>query len=534
MTRILAILLVAAAVIAGIVVLATGSKSGRNGLSANEYRVDLDNAFGLTTGADFRVAGVKVGSIKELNLDPKTASAIAVVGVDKPEFAALTRDTTCTIKPQSLIGEYFMDCQPGKGARLAQGGTIPIANTSGTIPPDLVMNILRLPYRQKLSIILGELGQGFAARGGDINETIRRAIPALRDTDNVLRILSDERQTLAQLTRDGDTVIGALDGNRADVARFIAEAGNTATISARRRTELAGTIRRLPRFQQLLRPTLRDLGVAARRQTPALRDLRLAAPSLTTLLNRLGPFADASVPAVRSLGQASVVGTKAVQDARGTVRTLRTVATGAQEPITNLRFILEHLNDRANAVEKNPRSPGGAGFTGLEAVLQYFYVQSQAINIFDDKGYILKLALLVNECSAYTTGSAALADPGRTKRCSAALGPGGKIDPDPKGAAPDPPTSGSTQRSGKATSTVPVASDPAASALPGLPGVTAKDAPAAAAPGAPAAPADKPGLLPEITVPGVGKVNVPGLTSPAPKDQSPATTTNLLDYLLGG
>jgi virulence factor Mce-like protein len=521
MTRILAILLGAAVVIAAIVVLTTsGSKSDRNGLSANEYRVALDNASGLTTGADFRVAGVTVGSIKKLDLDAKTASAIAVVAVDKPEFAPLTQDTTCTIKPQSLIGEYFMDCQPGKRARLKQGGTIPISNTSGTIPPDLVMNVLRLPYRQKLSIILGELGQGFAARGGDINETIRRAIPALRDTDKVLRILSDERQTLAQLTRNGDTVIGALDGNRGDVARFVAEAGNAAAISARRRNELAGTIRRLPRFQQILRPTLRDLGTAARRQTPALRDLRLAAPSLTTLLNRLGPFADASVPAVRSLGAASVVGTTAVQDARGTVKTLRTVATGAKEPLTNLRFILEHLNDRSNAVEKNPRSPGGAGFTGLEAVLQYFYVQSQAINIFDDKGYILKLNLLVNECSSYTTGSAALADPGRTKRCSAALGPGGKIEPDP----PATGTSGGSS-TGSGAPTLPGA--PSLPAVPGVPAVSGTGA-KRAAPNAGSA--DKPG----VTVPGVGTVNVPGLGPSSPKAQSPGTTSNLLDYLLGG
>ena len=248
MTRILISLLVVAAVIAGIVVYtSSGSDSSVN---ANEYRIELDNASGLTEGADLRVAGVKVGAIKKLDLDAKTARAIAVVDVSRPEFGGLRSNAFCTIKPQSLIGEYFMDCDPGTAAKLKAGGTLPIENTAGTIPPDLVMNVLRKPYRQKFSILLSELGAGFAARGGDVNETIKRAIPALRETDQVLKILSDERQTLNQLTRDADTVVSRLDGNRKNVARFVAEAGNTAQISARRRTELAATIRKLPTFQR--------------------------------------------------------------------------------------------------------------------------------------------------------------------------------------------------------------------------------------------------------------------------------------------
>ena len=528
MRRIVATLVLAVAVLAGVVVLTQGAQAS----DAMQYRVMLDNASGLTEGADLRVAGVQVGSIKRLDLEAKTARAIATVEVSRPEFGGLRADAECTIKPQSLIGEYYMDCDPGTSSRkLDNGGTVPIEQTAGTIPPDLVMNTLRKPYREKLQIVLAELGAGFAARGGDVNETIRRAVPALRETDKVLALLGEERRTLAQLTRDADTVVGRLDGNKADVARFVAEARDTAQISARRRTELAGTIRRLPAFQRVLRPTLRDLGVAARRQTPALRDLRAAAPSLTTLLNRLGPFADAAVPAVRALGRASTTGTTAVKDARGTVKTLREVAGAAKQPITNLRFVLEHLDDRSNAVEKNALSPGGAGFTGLEAILQYFFVQSQAINLFDDRGYVLKVNALVNECSNYTNGSTALADPERTKRCSSALGPGGKIEPTP--------TLGSARAATRAdTVDVPERSataDPESAATPGAPGASPAVPTAPQGPGA--APAS-PGLLPEIDLPGVGKVTVPGLTGAGtPRNPSSAPTpdasADLLDYLLG-
>ena len=89
----------------------------------------------------------------------------------------------------------------------------------------------------------------------------------------------------------------------------------------------------------------------------------------------------------------------------------------------NLRFVLEHLNDRDNAVERNPLSPEGKGFTGLEAFLQYLFAQSQAINIYDSKSYLLKLNLLVNGCSQYTNATSARANPERTKKCNAWLGP---------------------------------------------------------------------------------------------------------------
>ena len=526
MTRVLVTLLFAAAAIAGLVVLTWSGDEDSGGL---QYRVELDNASGLTQGADLRAAGVKVGSIRKLDLEARTARAIATVDVARPEFGGLRSDATCEIKPQSLIGEYYMDCDPGTASRkLPDGGTVPIERTMGTVSPDLVMNVLRKPYRQKLQVVLSELGAGFAARGGDVNETIRRAIPALRETDEVLRLLSEERRTIAQLTRDADTVVGRLDDNKSDVARFVSAARDTAEISADRRDELAGTIRRLPSFQRVLRPTLRDLGVAARRQTPALSDLRAAAPSLTTLLNRLGPFADAALPAVRGLGRASATGTPAVKDARGTVRTLRSVAATAKEPLTNLRFVLEHLDDRKNAVEKNPLSPGGAGFTGLEAILQYFFTQSQATNLFDDRGYILKLNALVNECSNYTNGSTALKEPERTKRCSAALGPGGKFEPTPStasaSAAKGQPAADAPRT--PPTPATPDAGSPAPPVSPGRPGAPQPQ-------GKPSLPVPlDPGTLPELELPGVGKVRVPDLGGSG-SSRAPGASADLLDYLLG-
>jgi hypothetical protein len=103
--------------------------------------------------------------------------------------------------------------------------------------------------------------------------------------------------------------------------------------------------------------------------------------------------------------------------------------------------VLEHLNDRKNAVEKDPRSPGGQGYTGFEAVLQWIFDQSQAINIYDKNGYILKVNLFHSKCSDYqnpkTLKEHMAKDPSFYKDCAAILGPN-----QPSITTPDPTATG--------------------------------------------------------------------------------------------
>ncbi|HWC27883.1 MAG TPA: MlaD family protein, partial [Solirubrobacteraceae bacterium] len=415
--RLLAIGLVLA--LAGTAALAMSSAGAAD---EQRYTVVLDNAFGLTEGSDLRSAGVTIGKVERLGVQRSTARALATIVVTRPSFAGLREDVFCEVEPQSLIGEYFLDCDPGTKPGPAPR-TIPVEQTGGTVPPDLVLDILRRPARERFGLILTELGVGFAARGEDVQTTLRRAVPALRETDEVLRILDANRQTLRRLTRDADVVLARLARNRGDVGRFVREAADTTQASASRADALRATVDRLPRFLRELRPALAELGTTARVQTPALRDLRGAAPDLTELLRRLGPFAASARPAVRGLGDASDAGIPAVREARSTVGRLRALGTASTEPMRNLRFVLEDVDDRDRAVEPNRLSPTGSGFTGLEALLQYFFVQSQAINVYDSKGHILKLGLLLNECTQYTNAETAAKEPERTARCRQWLGP---------------------------------------------------------------------------------------------------------------
>jgi ABC-type transporter Mla subunit MlaD len=513
----LAVVLIALAAAAALAAKSAGADDEQR------YTVVLDNAFGLTEGSDLRSAGVVVGSVKTLDVQRKTARALASIAVTRPDFAGFRKDVRCEVKPQSLIGEYYLDCDPGRSTDPAPK-TIPVEQTAGTIPPDLVLDILRRPARERFGLILSELGMGVAARGEDLQTTIRRGVPALRETDRVLKILADNRTTLQALTRDADRVLAGLASNRRNVARFVKEAGDTTTASAQRKNELAATVHRLPGFLHELTPTLRELGIAATGLTPALADLRLASPGLTTLLKRLGPFADSARPAVRGLGKASKTGSVAVRAARSTVKQLRNLGSVSTEPLRNLRFVLEDVDDRDRAVEPNRLSPTGKGFTGLEALMQYFFTQSQALNIYDSKSYILKLSLLVNQCSQYTNAATARANPERTKACNQWLGPnqvgvtGGTV----------------ARTSERSSSSAPSKRDSGAAPLaPGAPQAEpGAAAPPPPPPPPPASPLPDPRELLDDLLPGVTD-KLPGLGSKRSAQRTRASERSLLDYLLG-
>ena len=224
MRRVAAI--VALMAVAGVFVALTAGAGGTTSGPA-DYKIEFDNAFGLVDGADVKVAGVHGGKISSLEVDKRTKKALVGVKLEGGAFTGFRTDVFCEARPQSLIGEYFIDCQPGKGAELPRGSKVPVRQTASTIPPDLVNNILRLPYRERLRIILSELGTGVAGREQDLNDAIRRAVPALRQTDRLLAVLARESNTIRDLTANADRVIGALANNRRDVGRFVVEARDT-------------------------------------------------------------------------------------------------------------------------------------------------------------------------------------------------------------------------------------------------------------------------------------------------------------------
>jgi ABC-type transporter Mla subunit MlaD len=428
--RALAFLAMIGAVAAAFLV--TGSAGDRKG---THYFAEFDNAFGLVEGGDLRIGGVRAGQTRKVKASFKGERPVARVELEitEPGFDSFRADATCAVRQQSMIGEYFVDCQQGSARReLRDGATLPVEQTTSTVPVDVVNNILRLPYRERFRLILSELGSGLAGRPQDIQAVLRRAHPGLRETSRMLRVLGAQNRELETFLRDSDVVIAALAKRRSDVSRWVVETGRTGEITASRREHLAAQLRRLPTFLGELEPTMARLEELTDEQTPLLRDLQTAAPDTRALFDELGPFAKTATPSIRSLGRMSVAGRSALRESQEEVATLRRAAEDTPGLAKPLRQFLETLDTRERSVTPDPRAAEtappppdktadarGKGFTGFEAIWNYFYWQTLAVNAFDGISHILRTIGNESPCAPYTTDPS----PELQEQCASYTGP---------------------------------------------------------------------------------------------------------------
>ena len=212
MRRVAAVaLLIAAAVAVVVVVLGAGDEG-------EEYKVRaiFENAGFVIPGEDVKVAGVRVGSIDSIDVTEDNKAAV-VLDIEDPGYQDFRNDASCIVRPQSLIGERFVECTlteqravgeepPPELEQVEEGDgegqyLLPVERNAKAVDIDLLNNIMRQPVRERLSIILSDLGIGVAGRGEDLGVVIRRADPALKEIDEVLKILARQNDVLADLAR---------------------------------------------------------------------------------------------------------------------------------------------------------------------------------------------------------------------------------------------------------------------------------------------------------------------------------------------
>ena len=462
-------LAIAFLLLVGVLALAAASSDEEGG--GKRYVVELRNAFGMVEEGDVRVAGTNAGKVKKIELDERTKLALIEIELTEEGFGALRTDAECETRPQSPLGEYYMDCRAGRDTEeLPEGGRIRVARTASTIPPDLITNIMRRPFRERFRLILSELGAGLAGRPEDLNDAIRTAVPALRQSANLLAILADHNKVIRDLVRDADRVIGKLADNKENVGRFVGEAEDTATASAERENDIATNFRKLPTFLGELTPTMVALEEVAREQRPVLVDLSASAGQLTRFLDLSAEFSDASRPALRAFADAAPIGEEAVTAARPRIRELRDYARPNVDLANNLAITLEDWDDPARAVEPHPLSPGGKGFAGTQALLQYILTQAVQTNAFDELGHLSRVSLVQSHCAALVNAEDYKRREAELKDCRAWLGPNqpGVTTPDPTAEPgqttgdpasgeeePNEPPTGSTPEKGASGATSP-------------------------------------------------------------------------------
>ncbi len=426
--------------------------AGAGASGSHTYQAELFNAFGLVTGSELRVAGAKAGTITGLDITPqKTALVSFEVDSGFPEFKS---DASCSSEPQSLIAEYFLDCDPGNSPQPLPG-PIPAASNKTTVQPDLAQNTLREPFKDRLQLLINEFGTALDGNAENLNAAIRSGAPALQQLKQVLNILGRQNTTIAELNSNADAIFAQLANRREDVVHFVDNAGRTAAISAERSNDLAQNFHLLDDFLTQLKPTMFQLGKLADNQTPLLTDLRTAAPGLNKLATNLPPFNNGTQESLSALGGAAHIGKTALANSQDEIASLNRASIKAYPAADQVAQFLESISDPRNAVEEDScarydlrQQPGEAdrrvqeldqkqqvtlhgdqtaackwstgakpgpdpnggnpGYTGMEGLLNYAYIQANSVNLFDDLGHALGITLVsapgANPACGYQTG----------------------------------------------------------------------------------------------------------------------------------
>jgi ABC-type transporter Mla subunit MlaD len=328
LAAILGLLAIAGAVVA---ILLSASAQGS---STSNFDVIFDDARGLIAGQLVKVAGAQAGSIQNVVVVKQGSGAntfykAKIEATIDSQFMPFRTDATCTIRPQGLIAENYVECDPGNPPApvlKSSGGqppTVPVQNTSEPVSLLDLFNIFNVPTRERFALILDELGIGTAGEGQNFNDILYRANPALKLADQVIGILAHQKTQLATIIDATNTIASEGASHTSNVQSFLSQAASLTSTTSNHSSSLQLAINRLPGLLAAAQPSLQQLDVVARDGTPLLQQLHVAAPYLNRVSTDLGPFVKAAKPGLQKLSGALVKAIPAVKQTTPLVKALR-------------------------------------------------------------------------------------------------------------------------------------------------------------------------------------------------------------------
>lgn len=115
--------------VAGFFLVYAVTNTGRGAIGGYTLQAAFDNLGGISTGSDVRIAGLKVGSVTALRIDPKSYQAIATFTVQND--VKLPSDSSAVIATGGLLGGNFISLAPGGDpAMLGNGGVITVTQSA--------------------------------------------------------------------------------------------------------------------------------------------------------------------------------------------------------------------------------------------------------------------------------------------------------------------------------------------------------------------------------------------------------------------
>jgi phospholipid/cholesterol/gamma-HCH transport system substrate-binding protein len=201
----LLIFIVVTTLATGVLVVTIGNLSFSGG---SNYKAVFADATGVSKGDDIRVAGVKVGTVKSVEITDRTR-ALITFSVD--DSTTVTEATHATIKYRNLVGQRYiaLTAEVGSTKRLGDGATIPISRTAPALDLTVLFNGFK-PLFQALS-------------PADINQLSYEIVQVFQGEGGTLESLLSHTASVTSTLADRDEVISALIDNLSEVLDHVAD-----------------------------------------------------------------------------------------------------------------------------------------------------------------------------------------------------------------------------------------------------------------------------------------------------------------------
>jgi phospholipid/cholesterol/gamma-HCH transport system substrate-binding protein len=212
----LVIFIVVTTLSTGVLVVLIGNLSF---MKTRPYKAVFSDATGVVKGDDIRIAGVKVGSVKDVKIVDRER---ALVSFSVAEDSIVTKSSTATIRYRNLVGQRYISLTQGVGdlTRMPKDSTIPIDRTQPALDLTVLFNGFK-PLFQALSPtdinkLSGEVISVFQGEGGNFNTL-------LQSTASVTNTLADRDQVIGDLIDNLNDVLATLAGRDKQLNELIVD-----------------------------------------------------------------------------------------------------------------------------------------------------------------------------------------------------------------------------------------------------------------------------------------------------------------------
>lgn len=202
------------------------------------YYAEFANVSNLRTGKLVRIAGVEVGKVTRISINP---DATVRVQFTADNSVTLTRGTRAVIRYDNLFGDRYLALEEGAGglAVLRPGHTIPLARTQPALDLDALIGGFKPLFRalnpEQVNALSEQLLHAFAGQGPTIGSLLAQSAA-------VTNTLADRDRLIGQVITNLNVVLGSLGAHTDRLDQAVTSLSALIHRLAQRKTDISNAV----------------------------------------------------------------------------------------------------------------------------------------------------------------------------------------------------------------------------------------------------------------------------------------------------